>query len=105
MNENMKRIRRIMRETQQRQEVKSKSKPVPVKALWQSKQYNNVQSKVKQKLEEVSNHYTTSNEGMRSFIRIINDHQLDHNQFKVIFFVHTQILDPKNFDLNLLLHQ
>jgi hypothetical protein len=61
MNENMKRIRRIMRETQQRQEVKSKSKPVPVKALWQSKQYNNVQSKVKQKLE-VSNHYTTSNE-------------------------------------------
>ncbi len=57
MNENLKRIRRITCETQKRQEVQAKSKPVPVKALWQSKQYANVQSKVKQKLDEVSHHY------------------------------------------------
>jgi hypothetical protein len=58
LNENLKRIRRIMRETQKRQEVKSQSaQPVPVKALWQSQQYNNIQSKVKQKLEEVGHYY------------------------------------------------
>ena len=57
MNENLKRIRGIMRETRKREEAKSQSQPVPVKALWQSKQYNNVQSKVKQKLEEVVYHY------------------------------------------------
>ncbi len=54
MNENVKRMRRIMRETQQRQTVKAKSQPTPVKALWQSKQYDHIQSKVKQKLEAVS---------------------------------------------------
>ena len=54
MNENLKRIRRIMRTTQKRKMIKEeKSKPIPVKALWQSNQYNNVQSKVKQKLDEV----------------------------------------------------
>jgi hypothetical protein len=105
MNENLKRIRRITHETQKRQEVQAKSKPVPVKALWQSKQYANVQSKVKQKLDEVSHHITTSHERMRCFIRILNDHRLDHNQFKVISFVHMQILDRKIFDLNRLLHQ
>ncbi|CAF0873953.1 unnamed protein product [Adineta steineri] len=52
LNENAKRIRTIMRETQKRQLVKEQSAPKPVKALWQSKQYNYVQSKVKQKLEE-----------------------------------------------------
>jgi hypothetical protein len=105
MNENLKRIRRITRETQKRQEVQAKSKPVPLKALWQSKQYANVQSKVKQKLDEVSHHYHFTRKNEMFFIRILNDHRLDHNQFKVISFVHMQILDRKIFDLNRLLHQ
>ncbi len=54
MNENLKRIRQIMRASQKRQTAKEQSQPKPVKALWQSKQYDHVQSKVKQKLEEVS---------------------------------------------------
>jgi hypothetical protein len=44
-----------MRETQQRRAVEEKkSAPIPAKALWQSKQHDNVQSKVKQKLDEVN---------------------------------------------------
>jgi len=43
-----------MRASQKRQTAKEQSQPKPVKALWQSKQYDHVQSKVKQKLEEVS---------------------------------------------------
>ncbi len=54
MNENAKRIQRIMRKSKQRQATKAQSQPKPVKALWHSKQYDNVQSKVKQKLEEVN---------------------------------------------------
>lgn len=56
MNENVKRMRRIMRESQQRENTKVLSKPVPVKALWQSKKYDHVQSAVKQKLEQVTKH-------------------------------------------------
>ncbi|CAF2641420.1 unnamed protein product [Rotaria sp. Silwood2] len=52
LNENLKRIRRIMRETQQRQKTKEQPEQTPMKALWHSKQYDHVQSKVKQKLEE-----------------------------------------------------
>jgi hypothetical protein len=50
-----------MRESQQRKTAKSKSQPVPVKALWHSKQYDDVQSKVKQKLEEVKIKKKTNN--------------------------------------------
>lgn len=53
LNENVKRIRHVMRETRQRQRVKDENKPTPVKALWHSKQYDHVQSKVKQRIEEV----------------------------------------------------
>lgn len=56
LKENVKRIRRIMRESQQRQNTKIPSKPEPVKALWQSKKYDHVQSAVKQKLEQVTKH-------------------------------------------------
>jgi hypothetical protein len=51
LNENVKRMRGIARKTQQRQTTKSQSQPTPVKELWKSKQYDHVQSKVKQKLE------------------------------------------------------
>ncbi|CAF3638761.1 unnamed protein product [Rotaria sp. Silwood1] len=52
LNENLKRIRRIMRETQQRQASKEQFEQTPMKALQHSKQYDHIQSKVKQKLEE-----------------------------------------------------
>lgn len=52
MNENMRRIRRIMREKQS--ESKTQSRPMSAKDLWRSKQYDHVQSKVKQKVDEVS---------------------------------------------------
>ncbi|CAF1046950.1 unnamed protein product [Rotaria sordida] len=52
LNENVKRIRHVMRESRQRQITKEQNKPIPVKALWHSKQYDHVQSKVKQRLEE-----------------------------------------------------
>ena len=42
-----------MRESRQRQAVKEQNQGTPAKALWKSKQYDNVQSKVKQKLDEV----------------------------------------------------
>jgi hypothetical protein len=53
LNENVKRIRHVMRESRQRQAVKGQNQLTPVKALWRSKQYDHVQSKVKQRLEEV----------------------------------------------------
>lgn len=53
LNENLKRIRRIMKDSQKRQDKKAQTQPIPVKALWHSKQYDHVQSKVKQTLEEV----------------------------------------------------
>lgn len=43
-----------MRETQKKQAEKEKSQPKPVKALWHLKQFDNVESKVKQRLKEVS---------------------------------------------------
>ncbi|CAF1967474.1 unnamed protein product [Rotaria magnacalcarata] len=51
-NENMKRIRHVMRESRERQFSKEHNKPIPVKALWHSKQYDHVQSRVKQRLDE-----------------------------------------------------
>ena len=102
MNENLKRIRRIMRENQKRETAKIESKPVPVKALWHSKQYDHVQSAVKQKLEDVNSNVITTHTRIRlSLIRIVNDHHRDHNQHKAISFVHMPILDQKFFDLNL----
>lgn len=53
MNENVRRIRRLARETRQRQATHERPEPLPAKELWQSKQYDHVQSKVKQRLEEV----------------------------------------------------
>ena len=53
LNDNIKRIRRVMRESRERQVAKAQTQSKPVKALWRSKQYDYVQSKVKQRLEEV----------------------------------------------------
>lgn len=59
MNENVKQIHRVMRENRKRQTIKSQAQPqpTPVKALSQSKQYDHVQSKVKQRLDEVRAHF------------------------------------------------
>jgi hypothetical protein len=42
-----------MRESRQRQATKIQNQPTPAKALWRSKQYDHVQSRVKQRLDEV----------------------------------------------------
>ena len=44
-----------MKETQERQATKEASKSQPIKPISHSKQYNHIQSKIKQKLEEVYN--------------------------------------------------
>ncbi|CAF4895737.1 unnamed protein product, partial [Rotaria socialis] len=54
-NENLKRIRRIMQETQKRKSTEEGAKKTAMKPLWRSKEYDNVESKVKQKLKVVSN--------------------------------------------------
>ena len=54
----MKRMRRIIRETKQRQAAKERPKSTPIKPLEHAKQYSHVQSKVKQKLDEVNNRIT-----------------------------------------------
>ena len=53
MTENVRRIRRLARETRQRQAMNEPTEPLPAKELWQSRQYDHVQSKVKQRLDEV----------------------------------------------------
>ncbi|CAF3233068.1 unnamed protein product [Rotaria socialis] len=50
-NENLKRIRRIMQETQKRKSTEEDAKKTAMKPLWRSKEYDNVESKVKQKLK------------------------------------------------------
>jgi hypothetical protein len=42
-----------MRESRERQAAKIQNQPIPAKALWRSKQYDHIQSKVKQQLEAV----------------------------------------------------
>ena len=51
MNENLRRIRRIARET--RSAKIETQRPMSAKEMWRSKQYDHVQSKVKQQLDEV----------------------------------------------------
>ncbi|CAF4458662.1 unnamed protein product, partial [Adineta steineri] len=53
LNENVRRLRRVTREARERQAAKERNQPTPVSGLWKSKQYDTVQSKVKQRLDEV----------------------------------------------------
>lgn len=53
VNANVRRIRHVMYESRQRQATKIPKQPIPAKDLWRSKQYDHVQSKVKQRLDEV----------------------------------------------------
>lgn len=52
-----------MRESRERQAMKMHTQPVPAKALWRSRQYDHVQSKVKQRLEEVRQLSSLINKG------------------------------------------
>ncbi len=67
VQENVRRMRQIQRETRRRQEETSK----PLKALWKSNKFEGVQSKVKERLEvgivwiteiacNISNEYTST---------------------------------------------
>ncbi|CAF1302589.1 unnamed protein product [Rotaria sp. Silwood1] len=66
LNENVKRIRHVMRESRQRQINKEQNKPIPVKALWHSKQYDHIQSKVKQRLDEDTHRSLSRPQSVRS---------------------------------------
>ncbi|XP_065589418.1 enkurin domain-containing protein 1 [Cyrtonyx montezumae] len=52
--ENMRRIKEIQRKCKERERAQEHQQPKPVKALWKSQKYENVESKVKAKLQEGS---------------------------------------------------
>ncbi|XP_061863766.1 enkurin domain-containing protein 1 [Colius striatus] len=52
--ENMRRIKEIQKRCREKERAQEHSQPKPVKALWKSHKYENVESKVKAKLQETS---------------------------------------------------
>ncbi|KFQ54289.1 Enkurin domain-containing protein 1, partial [Nestor notabilis] len=52
--ENVRRIKEIQKKYKEKEQAQEHSKPKPVKALWKSQKYKNVESKVKAKLQESS---------------------------------------------------
>ncbi|NXX83142.1 ENKD1 protein, partial [Urocolius indicus] len=52
--ENMRRIKEIQKKCREKERAQEHSQPKPVKALWKSQKYENVESKVKAKLQESS---------------------------------------------------
>ncbi|XP_030326271.1 enkurin domain-containing protein 1-like isoform X2 [Strigops habroptila] len=52
--ENVRRIKEIQKKYKEKERAREHSKPKPVKALWKSQKYENVESKVKAKLQESS---------------------------------------------------
>ncbi|XP_062477265.1 enkurin domain-containing protein 1 isoform X2 [Pezoporus occidentalis] len=52
--ENVRRIKEIQKKYKEKERAQEHSKPKPVKALWKSQKYENVESKVKAKLQESS---------------------------------------------------
>lgn len=51
ITENVKRMRKIQRQSRQKQREEEASAPVPVKALWRSKKYDEVPSKLVEFIE------------------------------------------------------
>ncbi|XP_027749773.1 enkurin domain-containing protein 1 isoform X1 [Empidonax traillii] len=52
--ENVRRIKEIQKRCKEKERAQEHSQPKPVKALWKSQKYDNVESKVKAKLQETS---------------------------------------------------
>ncbi|NWY64741.1 ENKD1 protein, partial [Erithacus rubecula] len=52
--ENVRRIKEIQKKCKEKERAQERSQPKPVKALWKSQKYQNVESKVKAKLQETS---------------------------------------------------
>ncbi|NXU90699.1 ENKD1 protein, partial [Xiphorhynchus elegans] len=52
--ENVRRIKEIQKRCKEKERAQERSQPKPVKALWKSQKYENVESKVKAKLQETS---------------------------------------------------
>ncbi|XP_039577004.1 enkurin domain-containing protein 1 isoform X3 [Passer montanus] len=52
--ENVRRIKEIQKKCKEKERAQELSQPKPVKALWKSQKYENVESKVKAKLQETS---------------------------------------------------
>ncbi|XP_026531741.1 enkurin domain-containing protein 1 isoform X2 [Notechis scutatus] len=53
--ENLRRMREIQRKCREKEQARQLSQPKPVKALWKSQKYENVESKVKAKLQVPEN--------------------------------------------------
>lgn len=51
---NVNRMRQIQRQSRQNQREKEENKPTPVKALWKSTRYDNIEPKVKTTQTQVS---------------------------------------------------
>lgn len=49
--ENVRRIKEIQKKCKEKERAQARSQPKPVKALWKSQKYENVESKVKAKLQ------------------------------------------------------
>uniref|UniRef100_A0A8C0JFJ6 Enkurin domain containing 1 n=1 Tax=Chelonoidis abingdonii TaxID=106734 RepID=A0A8C0JFJ6_CHEAB len=64
--ENVRRMREIQRKCKEKELVREHSQPKPMKALWKSQKYENVESKVKAKLQESS---PPPNPGSQKFLR------------------------------------
>uniref|UniRef100_A0A6G1S082 Enkurin domain containing 1 n=1 Tax=Hypotaenidia okinawae TaxID=2861861 RepID=A0A6G1S082_9GRUI len=64
--ENVRRIKEIQKKCKEKEQAQEHSQPVPVKALWKSHKYENVESKVKAKLQESS---PPPNPEARKFLR------------------------------------
>ncbi|XP_009864231.1 PREDICTED: enkurin domain-containing protein 1, partial [Apaloderma vittatum] len=52
--ENVRRIKEIQKKCKEKERAQERSQPKPVKALWKSQKYENVESKVKARLQESS---------------------------------------------------
>ncbi|XP_054856819.1 enkurin domain-containing protein 1 isoform X2 [Eublepharis macularius] len=63
---NLRRLREIQRKCREKEQARELSQPKPVKALWKSAKYENVESKVKAKLQERS---VPPNPEAQSFLR------------------------------------
>lgn len=49
--ENLRRIKEIQRQCKEKEQARGQSQPQPVRALWKSQRYQQVESKVKAKLQ------------------------------------------------------
>uniref|UniRef100_A0A670YIC4 Enkurin domain-containing protein n=1 Tax=Pseudonaja textilis TaxID=8673 RepID=A0A670YIC4_PSETE len=67
--ENLRRMREIQRKCREKEQARQLSQPKPVKALWKSQKYENVESKVKAKLQSPSPPHPEAQKFLRAYSR------------------------------------